>query len=163
MSSSLTPDPLHPGSTVGGDSGQDYGWDDPQEIPTRAVFSGDAPYPSAGVPGTVVSGPWPANPSVVVELPGAGRGAQMPGAVSGDLQLGPSPNRIPRWLPSRMSGENSANFGQNAPGPGFPYNGEWQHIDHLWTARTALGTKGPQKLADDNAVIPAVFAGNPKS
>jgi len=156
-SSANTPDPLHPGRTVGG---APLGWDDEHEVPTRAIFSEEHPN-GPGAPGTVVSFPWTANPSVIVAGSSADRSEQQ--LISGDLQLGPAPNKIPRYLPTRMAGSITGDFGSNAPGPGFPWNGDFQHIDHLWTARAALGTKGPQKLSDDNAVIPAVFAGNPKS
>lgn len=151
-----TPDPLHPDQPVG------VRQDGVNEMMPLAYFSTEP----AVIPGpsrtTVQTVGWPSNPyTTIYGEPPAGRSEQ--GFYSGDLHMGPAPSRIPRYLPNRiLGGNNGMVTGANAIGPAFPWNGDMQYVPHLWTARTALGTKGSQKLSDDNAVIPAIYAGNPR-
>lgn len=160
-SSAMTPDPLQQGRTIGGGMRPGYAWDDPQETPPHMTFSDEAPNgPGATSTITTVQG-WPANPAITVfGNPPADRAEQA--LVSGDLNTGPAPSRIPRYLPERIYGGNTASMGINAVGPAYPWNGDLEFIEHQYIARAPLGTKGPQKLADDNAVVPGVYAGNPK-
>jgi hypothetical protein len=153
-----TPNPL--GSGQSNTPGMAPGWDDAMETPPEAVFSTDAPAYD-GAPGTIVQAAgWPANPSREALNPSADRAEQAP--YSGSLHLGPPPGRIIRYMPERIfgfaNGMDTGMIGSN----GFPWNGDLGHINHLPIARQALGTKGPQKLSDDNAAIPAVYAGNPR-
>lgn len=161
-SSSWTPDPLVVGGTISSSRGIDAGWDDPSITPVSAVFStdtsGDIPNPSHTI---VQTAGWPGNPSLT-EYDSRGGERVEQALVSGDLHSGPTPARIPRYLPHRIHGTISPSTGGTGAGEGFPYNGDKDFVPHTWAARQALGTKGAQKLADDNAVIPAVYAGNPR-
>jgi hypothetical protein len=154
-----TPNPL--GSGQSNTPGMALGWDDVMETPPEAIFSTNAPAYD-GAEGTIVqTAGWPANPSrTEIGNAPADRAEQAP--YSGSLHLGPPPGRITRYLPECVFGSaNGMNSGMLA-GPGFPWNGDLGHINHVPIARQALGTKGPQKLSDDNAAIPAVYAGNPR-
>ena len=118
--------------------------------------------PQMGNPDEIITtSPWPPNAANWKENPGGGRQEQS--ITSGGLQTGPPPGRILRQLYDRVHGNDGAMTGQPyGTGGSLPYQESWQYMAHLKVPRQALGTKGPQKLADDNAYIPAVFAGNPR-
>lgn len=159
-----TPDPLDPSRPVSGKrhafTADERGWDDPVETPPIGIFSTDDPAYNSAPGNTVQVDRWPPNPSKEVIAPSIGHTEQI--RTDRDLQLGPGPGRIDRWMPLRVFGVANGMTTGVRGGEGFPWNADMSHIDHLPVARQALGTKGPQKLADDNVPVPAVYAGNPR-
>ena len=152
-----TPNPLVPGGTLM----KGIGSDDPMETPPIFAFSTVAPDYDQ-VEGTIVQEKgWPQNPSRT-EIGNAPADRSEQQLYSGSLHLGPPPGRIIRYLPERNAGFANGMLTGETGSPGFPWNGDFGHVNHLKIARQALGTKGPQKLSDDNAAIPAVYAGNPR-
>lgn len=158
MSSGNTPDPLHPGQSV--TPHRPIGWDDNLETPAQAVFSTDDPAYD-GEPGTLIQvRDWPPNPSDAIGNTSGSRSEQ--DTSDRDLQTGKAPNRIVRYMPRRIFGIANGMTTGTQGGEGFPWNADKDFLPHVPIARQALGTKGPQKLSDDNAAIPAVYAGNPR-
>jgi hypothetical protein len=159
-SSGNTPDPLQPGRTVTPD--RPMGWDDPIEFPGEAAFSTVAPAYD-NTEGTISQvTDWPPNPSRESLSPSIGHNEQM--RTDAGIQMGPGPGRILRYMPLRVFGVVSAGNGQRGTEASFGGNiADRDYLQHIPIARQALGTKGPQKLSDDNAVIPAVYAGNPRA
>lgn len=152
-----TPNPLVPGQSM--TPGLPIGWDDPMETPPIAVFSTEQatiPNPDRTI---VQTRDWPPNPSrQSISAPGERVEQTLP---SGGLNSGPPPGRIMRFLPLRVFGVASQSTGQQG-GEGFPWNGDMGYVMHVPIPRKALGTKGPQKLSDDGAAVPAIYAGNPR-
>jgi hypothetical protein len=159
-SSGSTPDPLRPGRTV--TPGQPLGWDAPIETPPIIAFSTDDPAYD-GAEGTIIqTRDWPPNPSHDSLSPSVGHKEQL--RTDGSLQLGPGPGRILRSVPARIWGIANASTGQRGTEASYDGNSaSHDYLPHIPVARQALGVKGPQKLSDDNAVIPAVYAGNPRT
>lgn len=151
-----TPDPLHPGQSV--TPGRPPGWDDFTEQPPGAVFSTLAPeYPNTEH-SLIQTRDWPPNPSHNIENPNIGHHEQL--RTDNALHTGEGPGRIARFMPMRIWGVVIAGAqDRGSEGDTFP---SWDYIAHIPVARQALGVKGPQKLSDDNAVIPGVYAGNPR-
>lgn len=158
-SSGNTPNPLRPGQSV--TPGSPPGWDDMVEFPDAATFSTDAPV-AGGAPGTVVQiADWPPNRSRGVISPTPGHKEQL--RSDNDLHIGPGPGRIDRQMPERVFGVTGMTTGHQGTEAGFYSMADKDYLPHVPIARQALGVKGPQKLADDNAVIPAIYAGNPRA
>lgn len=160
MSAGNTPNPLQPGQTVTPD--RPLGWDDQNEQPVGAVFSTVAPSYDGTEGSLIQTRDWPPNPSYDSLSPSVGHPEQL--RTDAALQLGAGPGRILRSIPARIWGIASAPTG--ARGTEASYDGNTASHDflpHIPIARQALGTKGPQKLSDDNAVIPAIYAGNPRA
>jgi len=157
-SSGNTPDPLHPGRTI--TPNQALGWDrlmDPeldQFSTTKEVRD--------GTEGTIIqTRDWPPNPSTESLSPSIGHAEQL--RTDAAIQLGMGPGRIERYLPARIWGVTNAATGGRGTEQSYGGNiADHDFLAHLPIARRALGTKGPQKLSDDNAVVPAVYAGNPR-
>lgn len=109
--------------------------------------------------------PWPENPSITEEAVNGNRG-YIQREMDQGLQQGEAPGRIIRYLPMRIFGAIAASTGGpligDQDGGSLAWKDGWTYIPHFKTIRQALGTKGPQKLSDDNAPIPAIFAGNPR-
>lgn len=160
-----TPDPLDPSRPLSGPrrpfTGLTQGWDDTTEQPPEAYFDAEhVPAYDNAEGNTVQVDRWPPNPSREVINPSIGHTEQL--RTDASLQVGPGPGRIERYMPMRIYGiANGMTTGVRG-GEGFPWNADLDHIDHVDIARQALPTKGPQKLADDNVPIPAVYAGNPR-
>lgn len=158
MSSGNTPDPLNPGRTVTPD--RPLGWDNQIETPTEAVFSTLTPVID-GTEGTIIqTDDWPPNPSREVRSGAAGRSEQM--RTDATVQMGEMPNRIERQMPMRIYGVVGITTGQRGSEAGYDSTAGKDYLAHIPVPRRALGVKGPQKLSDDNAVIPAIYAGNPR-
>lgn len=159
-SASNTPNPLRPGES--NTPNRKRGWDDELSTPTMSNFSTEKMVVE-GEPGTIIQNrDWPPNPSHESMSPNAGHKEQ--GGPDGDLHMGSGPTRIMRMVPARIWGVDNASTGQR--GTETSYDGNiagHDYLAHVPVARQALGVKGPQKLSDDNAVIPAVYAGNPRA
>lgn len=160
MSSGNTPDPLSPGRSV--TPRQPAGWDNPIETPVEAVFSTLAPVVD-GTEGTIIqTDDWPPNVSRQSISPLGDRREQY--RTDAAIQWQPeAPGRILRFLPERVFGVVGISTGQRGGEYGYDSTADKDFLPHIPTPRKALGVKGPQKLADDNAVVPAVYAGNPRS
>jgi hypothetical protein len=79
-----------------------------------------------------------------------------------ELQVGPPPGRIPR--PETINaggiigGVNGNQVGINA----FPYNGDLAYLAHQRIIRGYRNPSYPARVIDDNAHVPALYAGNPR-
>lgn len=150
-----------PGSFTGRDPDVSGGWDQPITTPPITQYDyGDGPEVS-NAQSNKTTYPWPPNRARDEINPTPGREEQLRTDVA--LQIGPGPGRILRHMYERVYGTNgSANFGTPVGIPDMPWETSWLYIPHVKVPRKALGTKGPQKLSDDNLAIPAIFAGNPR-
>jgi hypothetical protein len=72
------------------------------------------------------------------------------------LQIGAAPGRILRPFRNRISGVAGA--GEMAGG--LPFDGSWRYLQHQKIERQALSPKRSGQFTDDNAPIPAVYAGD---
>ncbi len=154
-----TPQGTHAAQSMGHESPGNAGLN---QWPTETQFSTDSPtLPVEGAAWT--AWPLPPNPSIVINSPSPGRGYLFPTAP--EQQAQPAPGRIVRMLPERVMGNMGPMFGHNEGSPDSFGGMEttWQYMPHMAIPRKAQGTKGPTKLSDDNAAIPALYAGNPKS
>jgi hypothetical protein len=159
-SASNTPNPIHPGES--NSPIRPFGWDNEVTTPPITQFSTEKVVVE-GEPGTIIQNrDWPPNPSRESYSPNSGHGEQV--SRDGDLHMGPGPTRILRMMPMRIWGIDNASTGQRGTEASYNGNGaSHDYLHHAPVARQALGVKGPQKLSDDNAVIPAVYAGNPRA
>lgn len=136
------------------------GYDDEVWTPPITQFDyGDGPQ-IANTQTNKTTWPWPPNPALNEISPPGTRDEQI--RTDFELQTGEAPGRILRQLYMRVQGNNGNVFGTNVGTVEMPYMTSWQYMEHLKVPRKALGTKGPQKLADDNLPVPAIFAGNPR-
>lgn len=158
MSSSAESDPLNPGRSQ--TPGKPYGWDDPV-IGEAFAFSTAKPAYDQTEHANVQNKGWPSNRSRAIANAGGERSEVLP--TDRELQVGPMPGRIARYMPERV-------FGIVTPGTGTPgseaaiggADENRSFLAHVPVARQPHQTKGPQKLSDDNAIVPAVYAGNPR-
>lgn len=159
-SSGNTPNPLRPGQSI--TPNRPPAWDDEITTPTMYDFSTDKLVVD-GAKGTIIqTRDWPPNPSRDSLSPNAGHTEQV--RTDHDLQTGPGPARIQRQIPARIWGVDNAATGQRGTEASYDGNtASHDYLPHIPIARQALGVKGPQKLSDDNAVVPAIYAGNPRS
>lgn len=155
-----TPDPLNPGKSITPD--RPIGWDAQTWAPTEAIFSTDK-LVEEGAQGTVSQvKDWPPNPSEQSLSPSSGHREQV--GTDGALHMGEGPGRIERLMPWRVFGVVTAATGHHGSEAGYDNDmASRDYLQHHPVARQALGVKGPQKLSDDNAPIPAIYAGNPRA
>lgn len=152
-----TPDPLHPGRPVS----TPPAWDDETEMPSLAYFDpNETPSYDNTERATSQTKDWPPNPSrSITNHPSTAKEVLRTDA---NLQAGPPPGRIARFMPLRVFGYANGMLSGQHGSEGFPWNADKDFIEHIPVPRKALETKGPQKLSDDNVTIPAIFAGNPR-
>lgn len=99
---------------------------------------------------------WPANISRLIR--GVSGSRTMAIRTDSELQTGPAPGRIPRTLFERNRGYIAENFVS-----GFPYNAEFSTIPHQNVPRRPMTTGPNRRMVDDNAPIPAIYSGNPRT
>lgn len=128
----------------------------PKQPPTATSFGGGPEVPNTQSTVSQVRG-WPANPATNI-LPNPQQGSrEMVLDTRYELQSQPPPGRILRQLFARVFG----NIGES--GHGFPFDGGFSYVPHLTIPRTAQRNTGPhRRMMDDNAPIPAIYAGNPR-
>ena len=158
MASGNTPDPLTPGRTLTPD--RPVGWDDPNSTLPYGVFSTETPTVNLQGAGATVRD-WPPNVSRDSIAPSVGHSEQI--RTDGDFQRGKGPGRIDRQMPERVFGVVGITTGQRGGEYGYDSMADKDFLAHIPTPRQALGVKGPGKVSDDNAVIPAIYAGNPRA
>lgn len=125
--------------------------------PTQTVF---APHgPDVSNTQGVASHPWPHNGATDSASPSAGRSAA--NATDYLLQTGPAPGRIQRALFERVQGYVGPQTGAAVGIVGLPTTQETSWLPHIPTIRQIYATHN-YKTYDDNAVISAVYAGNPR-
>jgi len=157
MASGNTPNPLHPGQTVTPHDPQ--GWDQVGLTPAMTNFSPDVI--EAGATGVQIqTRDWPPNPSAESLSAPAGRSEQI--RTDASIQLGAAPGRILRLMPARIYGVVGPSNGQRGSEDGYYAIADKDYLRHHDISHIAQGVRGPQKLSDDNAVIPAIYAGNPR-
>jgi hypothetical protein len=96
-------------------------------------------------------------------LPGlaeSGRGEQL--RTDAELQTGPAPGRIPRPETRNIGAMIGAGTGTPVGVSGFPYNGDMAYIVHQKIIRGTKNPSLPARTIDDNAHVPALYAGNPR-
>lgn len=131
--------------------GHQYG---PKIPPTGTQAGGTESVPNTQSTTSQVRG-WPANPARDVRSAPGTREVVL--RTDAELQTQPAPARIIRTLFVRIFG----NIGES--GYAFPYDAGFAFIPHHTVPRRAQGTSGPMyRLRDDNANIPAIYAGNPR-
>lgn len=152
-----TPNPLVPGQTV--TPHRPLGWDDQPETAPILQFSTEAP--THEVDGAAAqTRDWPPNVSRDSIAPNAGHKEQV--RTDGELHMGEGPGRILRAIPNRVFGVVGITTGQRGSEDGVYSIADKDYIRHLPVARMAQGiVQIPTN--DDNAVIPAVYAGNPRA
>lgn len=152
-----TPNPLVEGQTVTPD--RPLGWDDPMQTPPILQFSTFAPTPEVEGAATQTRD-WPPNVSRDSISPNAGHREQVD--MSGQLNMGEGPGRILRSIPNRVFGVVGITTGQRGSEDGVYSIADKDYMRHIPVARMAQGiVQIPTN--DDNAVIPAVYAGNPRA
>jgi hypothetical protein len=152
-----TPNPLVPGQSV--TPNRPPGWDDPDETAPILQFSTFAP--TAPVDGAATTTrDWPPNASRDSIAPNSGHREQVD--MSGQLQMGEGPGRILRSIPNRVFGVVGITTGQRGSEDGVYSIADKDYLRHIPVARMAQGIV-QIKVSDDNAVIPAVYAGNPRA
>ncbi len=158
MASGNTPNPLNPGQTVTPHEPQE--WDQVGLTPTMTNFSPDIVEQGAtGV--QIQTRDWPPNPSDHIYSAAAGRSEQL--RTDASVQLGGAPGRIPRDLPARIWGVVGPSTGLRGTEDGYYAIADKDYLPHVPVPRQALGVKGSPVTTDDNAVIPTVYAGNPRA
>ncbi len=125
--------------------------DGPKDPPTATQF-GDA--------GTVLNTPgtpryWPRNPAQRIFSPSGSRSEQL--QTGFEQQIQPAPGRILRQMFERNQGVISDDLMAS-----FPYDAGWSFIPHQFIPRKPMGVGPMPRQSDDNAAIPAVYAGNPR-
>lgn len=125
----------------------------PKQPPPRTQSGG---HETVGIESaTVQVRGWPANPAQPILAPSGSR--PFAETTDHDLHTGPAPGHVLRYLFDRMRGVIGDNMMAS-----FPYDGAWSMIPHRFIPRTAQGTGLPARSYDDNAPVPAVYAGNPR-
>lgn len=125
----------------------------PKIPPTETQYGGNESVPTTQSAGTQVRG-WPPNAARnILPTPGA---REMVLRTDAELQLQPAPGRILRQLFERVFG----NIGES--GHQFPVDAGFSFIPHLFVPRAAQRTGPMLRQYDDNAPIPAIYAGNPR-
>lgn len=152
-----TPNPLVEGQTI--TPNLPLGWDSEQETAPILQFSTDAP--TMEVDGAAAqTRDWPPNVSRDSIAPNSGHREQ--GGTDGSLHMGEGPGRILRSIPNRVFGVVGITTGQRGSEDGVYSIADKDYLRHIPVARMAQGiVQIPTN--DDNAVIPAVYAGNPRA
>lgn len=127
--------------------------DGPKQPPTATQFGGNEEIPNTQSTVTQTRG-WPPNPAENILSPSGNRTGVL--STSDELQVQPAPGRILRQLFARVFG-----FTGDGPVAGVPVTAEWSLIPHQYVPRSAQRTGPSLRGMDDNAPIPAVYAGNP--
>lgn len=123
----------------------------PKIPPTATQSGGNESIPNTEHTVTQERG-WPANPALnILPTPGA-RESQT--RTDSELQTQPAPGRVLRQLFARALG----NIGES--GHQFPVDAGYSFIPHQNVPRTPMLTGPMLRQYDDNAPIPAVYAGN---
>lgn len=79
-----------------------------------------------------------------------------------ELQIGPPPGRIPRCETANMGGMIGSGTGTPVGVSSFPYNGDMAYLVHQRIIRGSTNPSLPARTIDDNAHVPALYAGNPR-
>lgn len=125
----------------------------PKNPPTATQVGGNEEVPTTQSTVTQVRG-WPPNPALnILPTPGS-RESQT--RTDSELQTHPAPGRILRQLFSRAFGATGES------GYAFPFDGAWQFLPHVNVPRSVQQSGPFVRVYDDNAPIPAVYAGNPR-
>lgn len=98
---------------------------------------------------------WPLNRVIESISPSPGRSHQL--RTDYELQVQPAPGRILRQLWTRNQGVIGDDLMAS-----FPYDAAWSLIPHQFVPRRPQGTGPLWHQSDDNAPIPAIYAGNPR-
>ena len=142
--------PIGQGTRASVPMGHLYG---PKAPPTATQVGGTEEVPTTQSTVTQVRG-WPANPvSNILPYPGSRESQRR---TDGELQTGSSPPRILRQLYARIFG----NIGES--GHAFPLDGAFQFLPHVITPRSITRSGPLVRVSDDNAPVPAIYAGNPR-
>jgi len=125
----------------------------PKQPPTVTQFGGAE---SIGIEHTATQlRGWPYNEPQPIYAPSGNRTGAM--ATDSELQTGPAPQRVLRTLFQRVRGYIGPDLAAS-----FPYNAEWSLIPHQFIPRRPYRVGPPARSIDDNAVVPPVYAGNPR-
>lgn len=123
----------------------------PKDAPTRTQ-SGDA----GELPNTEGRPRfWPLNRAREIFSPSGSRSEQLRTDV--EQQIQPAPGRILRQMFERNRGVISDDLMAS-----FPYDAGWSFIPHQFIPRKPMGVGPMPRMSDDNAPIPALYAGNPR-
>lgn len=126
----------------------------PKNLPTDTQFGGHDEIPTTQSTQSQVRG-WPANPAYpILPTPGS---REMVLRTDSEMQAQPAPPRILRYLFAR----NMGNIGES--GHQFPMNADLSYLPHRDVPRVPQRTGPLRRQYDDNAPIPATYAGNPRS
>jgi hypothetical protein len=99
---------------------------------------------------------WPRNALLAILAPAGDRSSQI--TTDHELQTGPTPGKIPRLFNERMRGSVWEN-GSNA----FPATASFSIVPHTQIPRRAQTASAyGRKYFDDDAIIPALYAGSPR-
>lgn len=151
-----TPNPLVEGQTVTPD--RPLGWDAVHEMAPIMQFSTVAPTEEVEGAATTTRD-WPPNVSRDSISATPGHTEQMQ---TNPLNWGEGPGRILRSIPNRVFGVVGITTGQRGSEDGVYSIADKDYMRHIPVARMAQGiVQIPTN--DDNAVIPAVYAGNPRA
>lgn len=126
----------------------------PKQPPPATAIGGGISIPNTQHTVTQERG-WPPNPASNILAPSGRRESQL--TTDHELQIGAAPGRVLRQMFARV-------FGYIGPDlvASFPYNAEFSTIPHQYVPRAAQRTGPMVRGYDDNAPIPAVYAGNPR-
>lgn len=123
----------------------------PKDPPTKTQFGDAGERPNTeGRPRW-----WPHNPAKNITSPSGSRTEQL--RTDWEQQVQPAPGRILRQMFERNRGV----IGDDMMAV-FPYDAAWSFIPHLPIPRKPMGVGPMPRMSDDNAAIPAVYAGNPR-
>jgi hypothetical protein len=152
---SRQPGPVGQGTVVG--TPEIGTLDGPKQRPTATQFGGSDEYPNTQ--STIVQEQgWPNNTRTTrgVDSPSGAR--QFSRRTDDELQDQPAAPHITRQFQNR----NAGYIGDNLVAS-FPYNAEWGYIPHQFVPRAPRGAGPAVRMVDDQAPIPAVYSGNPRS
>jgi hypothetical protein len=123
----------------------------PKDAPIRTQFGDAGSRPNTdGKPRW-----WPRNIARESRSANAGRTEQL--RTDYELQVQPAPTRILRQVFDRNRGTIGDDFAAT-----IPYDAGWSLIPHQVIPRKPMGVGPMPRQSDDNAPIPAIYAGNPR-
>lgn len=126
----------------------------PKIPPTATQVGGSESVPNTQSTVTQERG-WPPNPARAIMAPSGSRSSSV--RTDDELHTQPAPQRIVRQLFVRVFG----NIGES--GHAFPMTAGLSYLPHVFVPRAAQRTGPMRRQYDDNAPIPAVYAGNIRS